>query len=110
MVQKEKLVQFYFNQYRDWSRAYKKKNNEGKKTYEQRIDRLLEDMQAPRGRLSQAHLEEFHRQLRNLAYFSFREENRFAIMKIRDLLLGLRFLKGAKSRDGAWKKRFVQGP
>ena len=72
MVQKEKLVQFYFNQYRDWSRAYKKKNNEGKKTYEQRIDRLLEDMQAPRGRLSQAHLEEFHRQLRNLAYFSFR--------------------------------------
>ena len=75
MVQKEKLVQFYFNQYRDWSRAYKKKNNEGKKTYEQRIDRLLEDMQAPRGRLSQAHLEEFHRQLRNLAYFSFREEN-----------------------------------
>ena len=87
MVQKEKLVQFYFNQYRDWSRAYKKKNNEGKKTYEQRIDRLLEDMQAPRGRLSQAHLEEFHRQLRNLAYFSFREENRFAIMKIRDLLL-----------------------
>ena len=83
MVQKEKLVQFYFNQYRDWSRAYKKKNNEGKKTYEQRIDRLLEDMQAPRGRLSQAHLEEFHRQLRNLAYFSFREENRFAIMKIR---------------------------
>ena len=28
----------------------------------------------------------------------------------RCLLLGRRFLKGAGSRDGAWKKRFVQGP
>ena len=87
MVQKEKLAQFYFNQYRDWSRAFKKRNNDGKKTYEQRIDKLLEEMKAPRNRISQAHLEEFHRQLRNVAYFAFREENRFAIMKIRDLIL-----------------------
>ena len=42
MVQKEKLVQFYFNQYRDWAKAFKKKNNDGRKTYEQRIDRLLD--------------------------------------------------------------------
>ena len=87
MVQKEKLVQFYFNQYRDWAKAFKKKNNDGRKTYEQRIDRLLEDMQTPRNRISQAHLEEFHRQLRNVAYFAFREGNQFAVMKIRDLLL-----------------------
>ena len=87
MVQKEKLVQFYFNKYRDFAKSFKKKNNDGRKTYEQRIDRLLEDMQTPRNRISQAHLEEFHRQLRNVAYFAFREGNQFAVMKIRDLLL-----------------------
>lgn len=31
MIQKEKLVQFYFSQYRDSAMALKKKNNDGKK-------------------------------------------------------------------------------
>ncbi len=88
MVQKEKLVQFYFAQYRDCAKKLKKKNNEGKKTYDQRIDRLLEEMQKKTGKLSQAHLEEYHRQIRNLAYFAFREDNQIAIMKIRDLMMG----------------------
>ena len=42
MIQKEKLVQFYFSQYRDSAMALKKKNNDGKKTYEQRIGRLID--------------------------------------------------------------------
>lgn len=41
MIQKEKLVQFYFSQYTDSAMALKKKNNDGKKTYEQRIGRLI---------------------------------------------------------------------
>lgn len=45
MIQKEKLVQFYFSQYRDSAMALKKKNNDGKKTYEQRIGRLITEMQ-----------------------------------------------------------------
>ena len=46
MIQKEKLVQFYFSQYRDSAMALKKKNNDGKKTYEQRIGRLITEMLA----------------------------------------------------------------
>ena len=88
MIQKEKLVQFYFTQYRDGVKKLKKKNNEGQKTYVERIDRLLEEMQSVRTtKLSQPHLEEYHRQIRNLAYFAFKADNQIAIMKIRDLLL-----------------------
>ncbi|MCM1025509.1 MAG: DEAD/DEAH box helicase [Roseburia sp.] len=88
MVQKEKLSQFYFSQYKDCALKLKKKNNDGKKTYKERIDRLLAEMQrAKDGRVSQAHLEEYHRQIRNLAYFAFRENNQIAIMKIRDLMI-----------------------
>lgn len=88
MVQKEKLAQFYYGQYKECAGVLKKKNRDGRKNYEQRIDNLLEEMKAVRTeRISQPHLEEYHRQIRNLSYFAFREENRFAIMKIRDLLL-----------------------
>ena len=88
MIQKEKLSQFYFSQYRDCAKNVKKKNNEGKKTYVERIDRLLAEMkQAKDGKISQAHLEEYHRQIRNLAYFAFKENNQIAIMKIRDLMM-----------------------
>lgn len=89
MIQREKLSQFYFSQYRDCAKTAKKKNNDGKKTYVERIDRLLREMkQTKDGKVSQAHLEEYHRQIRNLAYFAFRENNQIAIMKIRDLMMG----------------------
>lgn len=66
MIQKEKLAQFYVTQYRDCAKNLKKKKNDGKKTYEQRIDSLLYEMQSIREtRLNQAHLEEYHRQIRN---------------------------------------------
>lgn len=88
MIQKEKLSQFYFAQYRDCAKKVKKKNNTGKKTYSQRIDSLLEEMRRTKnGRITQPHLEEYHRQIRNLSYFAFRENNQFAIMKIRDLMI-----------------------
>ena len=71
MIQKEKLVQFYFSQYRDSAMALKKKNNDGKKTYEQRIGRLITEMQRTKtGKLTQPHLEEYHRQIRNMAYYA----------------------------------------
>lgn len=88
MIQKEKLVQFYAAQYRDCAGKLKKKNNEGKKNYEQRIGLLLDEMKRVNGgKISQPHLEEYHRQIRNLSYFAYRENNQIAIMKIRDLLL-----------------------
>lgn len=88
MIQKEKLVQFYFAQYREGVKRLKKKNNEGQKNYEQRIDRLLEEMRNVRStKLSQPLLEEYHRQIRNLSYFAVKTDNQFAIMKIRDMLM-----------------------
>ena len=88
MIQKEKLVQFYFNQYRDSALKLKKKNSDGKKTYEQRIGRLAGEMKHMKpGRLTQPHLEEYHRQIRNMAYYAFKQKNQFAIMQIRDFLM-----------------------
>ena len=88
MIQKEKLVQFYFSQYRDSAMALKKKNNDGKKTYEQRIGRLITEMQRTKtGKLTQPHLEEYHRQIRNMAYYALKQKNQYAIMQIRDILM-----------------------
>lgn len=88
MIQKEKLVQFYFAQYREGVKRLKKKNNDGQKNYEQRIDFLLKEMQNVRStKLSQPLLEEYHRQIRNLSYYAVKTDNQFAIMKIRDMLM-----------------------
>ncbi len=88
MIQEEKLAQFYFNQYRDCAKVLKKKSNEGKKNYQERMDRMLAEMKGRKAsRFSQAHLEEYHRQLRNMAYFAIRTDNQIAIMKLRDVLL-----------------------
>ncbi len=88
MIQKEKLSQFYFSQYRDCAKSVKKKNNSGKKGYVERINRLIEEMKRARdGKVSQAHLEEYHRQIRNLVYYAIRENNQVAVMKIRDIMM-----------------------
>lgn len=88
MIQKEKLSQFYFSQYRDCAKKVKKKSNSGKKGYVERINRLIEEMARTRdGKVSQAHLEEYHRQIRNLVYYALRENNQVAIMKIRDIMM-----------------------
>ncbi|MDO4331662.1 MAG: helicase-related protein [Eubacteriales bacterium] len=88
MIQKEKLVQFYFSQYKDCTVKFRKKNNDGKKTYEKRIDSLLAEMRRVNvNKLSQPHLEEYHRQIRNMSFFAFRDNNQIAVMKIRDYLL-----------------------
>ncbi len=62
-------------QYRDSAMALKKKNNDGKKTYEQRIGRLITEMQRTKtGKLTQPHLEEYHRQIRNMAYYALKQK------------------------------------
>ncbi len=88
MIQKEKLAQFYFAQYKACAQRLKKKNNDGKKTYEKRIDTLLHEMRGTRAvKISQAHLEEYHRQIRNLVYFAYKTNNQIAVMKIRDMMM-----------------------
>lgn len=88
MIQKEKLAQFYFAQYKACVQRLKKKNNDGKKTYEQRINTILGEMRNTKAsKISQAHLEEYHRQIRNLVYFAVKANNQIAIMKLRDMMM-----------------------
>ncbi|MBP5223510.1 MAG: ATP-dependent helicase [Lachnospiraceae bacterium] len=88
MIQREKLAQFYFAQYRDCAKEMKKKNTDGKKNLEERIERLYKELQnCNNAKISQAHLEEYHRMLRSMAYFAFRSNSQILIMKIRDLMI-----------------------
>lgn len=82
------MSQFYFAQYKECARRTKKKSGSGKRVYSEKIDRLLTELKRSKtGRVSQAHLEEYHRQIRNLAYYAFKENNQVAVMKIRDILM-----------------------
>ena len=88
MIQSEKLVQFYFTQYRDCAKSMKKKNNDGKKNFVQRMDRLYKELKECKNpKISQAHLDEYHRMVRTMAYYTFQSDNQFAVMKLRDMIL-----------------------
>ena len=88
MVQRDKLVQFYFTQYRDSSLKLKKKKNDGKSSYEKRIKALFQELKRTgSAKIKTAKLEDYHRQLRNLSYYAFREKNQIAMMEIRDMVL-----------------------
>lgn len=88
MIQKDKLAQFYFTQYRDGTGKYKKKNQDGKNIYAKRAKSLSMELQRIRsGHVKEAKLEDYHRQVRNICYYAFRENNQITIMQIRDFLL-----------------------
>ncbi len=87
MVQQDKIVQFYYAQYKE-SAKKKKKNTEGKQVYEKRIRVLTNELRsASAKRITQVRLQDYHRQVKNVAYFAFRQENRVAVMQIRDMIL-----------------------
>ena len=88
MVQKDKLGQFYFAQYRDCAKKYKKKSGEGKSVYEKRAQSLAKEMRSINSsKMKQARLEDFHRQLRNIAYYAFRRNDQITVMQLRDILI-----------------------
>ena len=88
MVQKEKLIQFYFAQYNECAKRFKKKSNTRPGDYEKRIQtlgKMLKHTHLLPNNL--VRLEEYHRQIRNLSYFAFRQNNPVAIMQIRQVLI-----------------------
>ena len=88
MVQKEKLAQFYFSQYKDCAKKYKPKNNDGKFYYEKKARTLAVEMRkTTSSKVKKARLEDLHRQIRNISYHAFRQNNQFAIMQVRDVLI-----------------------
>lgn len=88
MVRKDKLGQFYFAQYREFAKYNKKKASEGKNVYERRAQSLAREMRSiSSAKLKQARLEDFHRQLRNIACYAFRRNDQITIMQLRDILI-----------------------
>ena len=88
MIQKDKLAQFYFTQYRESVGSYKKKNQDGKAVYAKRAKSLSMELQRIRsGHVKDAKLEDYHRQVRNICYYAFRDNNQITIMQIRDFLI-----------------------
>lgn len=89
MIQKEKLAHFYFTQYMEYAKRHKKRNNkEGVRTYENRCKTLIHELQmttSPKVKL--VRLEDVHRQINNIAYYAYRHNNKFIIMKLRDILI-----------------------
>lgn len=88
MIQKEKLAQFYFTQYIEYAKKYKKTSKEGNRTYAERCKVLIRELKmttSPKVKL--VRLEDVHRQINNIAYFAVRHDNKFVIMKLRDILI-----------------------
>ena len=52
------------------------------------MDRLYKELkECNNPKISQAHLDEYHRMVRSLAYYAFREDNQFAVMRLRDMMI-----------------------
>lgn len=87
MLTKGKLIQFYISQYQE-SAKKKRKKIDGKSTYKSKIPGLLSELKSIRsGKINPVRLEDYHRRIRNIAYFAFRGQDRMAMMQIRDQLI-----------------------
>ncbi len=88
MVHQAKLAQFYFAQYRDLAKKYRKKNNDNKYTYTGRAKMLENELRRiTSSKVKASRIEDLHRQIGNIAYNAFRQNNRFVIMKLSDVLI-----------------------
>lgn len=90
MIKKDKLAQFYFLQYKDYAFKHRIKYNGTRKMYEGRCKALVNDLQQVNtAKVKLARLEDLHRQINNVAHYAFRQDNKFMIMKLRDVIIPL---------------------
>ena len=88
MIKKDKLAQFYFLQYKDYAFKHRIKYNGTRKMYEGRCKALVNDLQQVNSaKVKSARLEDLHRQINNVAHYAFRQDNKFMIMKLRDVII-----------------------
>ena len=87
MLERETLVRFYNEQYELDSR--KKRKNQNKSTgYEERLGRMQKTLQRAKvSRISSITLEDYHRQLHNLTYHAYRQNNGRMIRLIRQEII-----------------------
>lgn len=88
MVHQAKLAQFYLAQYKDLAKKYRKKNNDNKYTYTGHAKMLENELRRiTSSKVKPSRIEDLHRQIGNIAYNAFRQNNRFVIMKLSDVLI-----------------------
>ena len=76
MIQTDKLVQFYCAQYKTFAKKKHKKTIPETGPYPKRMQRLSKELLAIHSpKIKQPQLENYHRQLRNLSYFVYRDAN-----------------------------------
>jgi ATP-dependent RNA helicase SUPV3L1/SUV3 len=88
MIQTDKLVQFYCAQYKTFAKKKHKKTIPETGPYPKRMQRLSKELLAIHSpKIKQPQLENYHRQLRNLAYFVYRDANPIYIMQFETYLV-----------------------
>lgn len=87
MLTKEKITEFYILQYEKSSR--KKPKNIGKaQGFERRMENLARNLhRAKPSQMSSRVLEDYHRQIKNLAYFAYRYHNPRVISQLNERIL-----------------------
>ena len=89
MIQTDKLVQFYCAQYKTFAKKKHKKAIPETGPYPKRMQRLSKELLAIHSpKIKQLQLENYHRQLRNLAYFVYRDANPIYIMQFETACTG----------------------
>ena len=88
MIQTDKLVQFYCAQYKTFAKKKHKKTIPETGPYPKRMQRLSKELLAIHSpKIKQPQLENYHRQLRNLSYFVYRDANPIYIMQFETYLV-----------------------
>lgn len=87
MLSKEKIIEFYIAQYEKSSKK-KPKNISRSQGFERRIDNLGRNLhRAKPYQMSSKVLEDYHRQIKNLAYFAYHYHNQRSINQLRERVL-----------------------
>lgn len=87
MVYTEEIIQVYIDEYEKESKK-KRKNLTRPRDFKERITRLIKILKRVRGsQVTSKYLEEMHRQIKNLAYFAFRNQDTASIKKLTEQVL-----------------------
>ncbi len=87
MIDRDQLIQTYIRQYASESRK-KKKSGARPRDYRERLTRLAKNLKRVKAaQVSARPLEEWHRQIKNLAYFAWRSGDQASVQKLEETIL-----------------------
>ena len=87
MVYTEEIIQVYIEEYEAESKK-KRKNLTHPRDFKERLNRMGKALKRTKAnQVTSRYLEEIHRQIKNLAYFAFRNKDASAVSKLNEQLL-----------------------